>query len=164
MARDIIPTGRRKRVQRSEGTRNTPTTTTIRHLAAMVKFGPAPGTQHGVIEATFYGPINDEAFKILRRGLFAAAGMTSKYVFRLDTALIMMASQPGIPQGLTRDQYPRVSAVVSGDREAYLFWLAYSADMAEAGHKFAVFTKGDDGARDHSQMAYMWAEKAAEGQ
>ena len=134
---------------------------TIRHHAAMVKFGPAPGTMYGVIEATFYGPIDEGTFDTLRRALFAAAGMDTRYVFRLDKALTMLSALPVVPQIPGRTGMP-MAAAVTNDEDCML-WYRHAADLERAGClRLAVFPISGIG--DHASAAYQWAEEYARGQ
>lgn len=134
---------------------------TIRHHAAIVKFGPASGSMYGVIEAKFYGPVDVAAFDTLRQALFEVAGMGGIFVFRLDTALVMMSKHPAIPSGVRPSEYPAVAVVTAGGKDERMFWLNHSLEMSEAGFRrwstFGAFSN-EDGRRNQTDRAYEWAE------
>ena len=135
--------------------------TTIRHHAAMVNFGPAPGTMYGVIEAKFYGPIDEGTFHALRRALFASCCMNTRYVFRLDKALTMLSALPVVPQIPGRTGMPMAAAVTNN--EDYMLWYTHAANLERAGClRLAAFPISGIG--DHASAAYQWAEESARGQ
>lgn len=123
---------------------------TVHHHAASVRCRTIETSKYGVMEACFFGPINETSFYHLRAAMFENTRKAPVLVIRMDKALVCFDGVPDIPNDVCSKQFPR-TAVITGAEQRDL-WCEYGKKMAEAGLLSLTFTQSQ------ADTAYSWSE------
>lgn len=128
---------------------------TATYHAASVRYGTSKTTKDGLMEACFFGPMEEKAFNYLRAEVIAGTSEATTMVIRMDKVLMLFSGPPAIPDGTYPKEY-RTSAALIARREQVEFWREYSMRLADMGIICIVFTDSQE------SMAYRWAERRKE--
>lgn len=110
----------------------------------------------GVTEARYLGPTDPAAFACLRERVLESSLGTFAYVARLDTALLLMGSDPPAYANACGNMAP-AALIVRHDPVQYALWTAYARECAKHGMVRTVWTER------FAALAYQWAAIRAAG-